>query len=101
MTEAVSQDSTTLPARAHTLTMENRSRLTVTGVTRVISCDESGATLATPLGDLTIGGQERQVSELSVRTGEVHLSGHIEYLQYAENRQSKQAAGGFLARLLH
>lgn len=101
MSEPISQEQAVLPARTHTLTMENRSRLTVTGVTRVISCDESGATLQTPMGDLTIGGQEIQVSELSVRTGEVHLSGRIEYLQYAENQQSKSASGGFLTRLLH
>ncbi|MCI7324845.1 sporulation protein YabP, partial [bacterium] len=69
MSEPISQEQAALPTRTHTLTMENRSRLTVTGVTRVISCDESGATLQTPMGDLTIGGQEIQVSELSVRTG--------------------------------
>ena len=41
-----------------------------------------------------------QVSELSVRTGEVHISGQIEYLQYTENLQSKKQSGGLLARLL-
>lgn len=85
-----------LPARVHSLTLENRSRLMVTGVSRVVSYDETGATLQTPQGDLNIGGQGIQVSELSVRTGEVHISGKIEYLQYAENRES---AGNFLARL--
>lgn len=38
------------PPRAHALTLENRARLTVTGVTRIVSCDELGATLQTPLG---------------------------------------------------
>lgn len=89
-----------IPLHAHTLALENRARLTVTGVTRIVSCDELGATLQTPLGDLTIGGQEMQVSELSVRTGEVHIAGKIEYLQYSENQQSKKQNGGLLARLL-
>ena len=52
--------------------------------------------LETPLGNLTVGGQGLQVSELSVASGQVQLSGKIEYLQYAENRQS---SGGLLARL--
>ena len=81
-------------AREHALVLENRARLTVSGVTRVVSCDEGGKT---PLGDLTVGGQGIQVSELSVRTGQVHISGRIEFLQYAENRES---GGGLLARLL-
>lgn len=97
---APQQSDLPAPPRAHALTLENRARLTVTGVTRIVSCDELGATLQTPLGDLTIGGQGMQVSELSVRTGEVHISGQIEYLQYTENQQSKKQSGGLLARLL-
>lgn len=87
---APQQSDLPAPPRAHALTLENRARLTVTGVTRIVSCDELGATLQTPLGDLIIGGQGMQVSELSVRTGEVHISGQIEYLQYTENQQSKK-----------
>ena len=94
---APQQSDLPAPPRAHALTLENRARLTVTGVTRIVSCDELGATLQTPLGDLTIGGQGMQVSELSVRTGEVHISGQIEYLQYTENQQSKKQRGGLLA----
>lgn len=82
--------------RSHSLALKDRRHLAVTGVSRVISCDESTAVLETPLGNLTIGGQELQVSELSVQSGQVQLSGKIEYLQYAENRQSN---GGVLARL--
>ena len=52
--------------------------------------------LETPLGNLTVGGQGLQVSELSVASGQVQLSGKIEYLQYAENRQS---GGSLLARV--
>ena len=65
--------------RSHSLALKDRSRLALTGVTRIISCDENAAVLETPLGNLT-----------------VQLSGKIEYLQYAENRQS---GGSLLARL--
>lgn len=85
------------PAREHTLMLENRRTLTLTGVSRILNYDETCAALATPLGNLTVGGQGLQVSELSVRTGQVHISGTIEYLQYTENKES---AGGLLARLL-
>ncbi len=83
--------------KSHTLQLEDRARLTVTGVTRIVSCDENGALLKTAQGDLTIGGQGIQIGELSVRTGQVHITGKIEFLQYAENRES---SGGLLARLL-
>ena len=48
--EHAPSNPTCLLRRAHALTLENRARLTVTGVTRIVSCDELGATLQTPLG---------------------------------------------------
>ncbi len=84
------------PPRSHSLALKDRRQLAVTGVGRVVSCDETAVVLETPLGNLTIGGQGLQVSELSVQSGQVQLAGKIEYLQYAENRQS---GGGLLARL--
>lgn len=96
-TEIKSVETTAVPVRDHAVTMENRSSLTVTGISRILRYDESSAALATPQGDLTVGGQGLQVSELSVHTGQVHISGKIEYLQYTENRESN---GGFLSRLL-
>ena len=101
MPEQTSQHAVVQPAeipafKSHTLQLEDRARLTVTGVTRIVSCDESGALLKTAQGDLTIGGQGIQIGELSVRTGQVHITGKIEFLQYAENRQT---SGGFFRRL--
>ena len=82
--------------RSHSLALKDRRHLAVTGVIRVISCDETAAVLETPLGNLTIGGQELSISELSVQSGQVQLSGKIEYMQYAENKQS---GGSLLNRL--
>ena len=84
------------PPRGHSLALKDRRHLAVTGVSRIISCDDASAVLETPLGNLTIGGRELQVSELSVQSVHEELSGQIEYLQYAENRQT---SGGVLARL--
>lgn len=82
--------------KSHGLALKDRRHLAVTGVIRVISCDENAAVLETPLGNLTVGGQELQIGELSTQSGQVQLSGKIEYLQYAENQQS---GGSLLARL--
>lgn len=82
--------------QGHCLALKDRRQLAVTGVGRIVSCDDASAVLETALGTLTVGGQELQVSELSLQSGQVQISGRIEFLQYAENRQS---SGGLLARL--
>ena len=82
--------------QGHSLALKDRRQLAVTGVGRIVSCDDASAVLETALGTLTVGGQELQVSELSLQSGQVQISGRIEFLQYAENRES---SGGLLARL--
>lgn len=84
------------PSKTHGLVLENRARLVLSGVSRIVSCDETGALLKTALGDVTVGGQGIQIGELSVRTGQVQITGRIDFIQYAENRES---SGGLLARL--
>ena len=82
--------------QGHSLALKDRRQLALTGVGRIVSCDDASAVLETALGTLTVGGQELQVSELSLQSGLVQISGRIEFLQYAENRES---SGGLLARL--
>lgn len=84
------------PTPPHNLIVENRRAVTATGVTRILSYDETSASLETQQGALIIGGQGIQVSELSIQTGELKIYGQIEYLQYSD---PKQAPGGWLRRL--
>ncbi len=80
----------------HNIIVEERHSITATGITRIVSYDEQGATLETQKGILTIGGRGIQVSELSIQTGELKISGQIDYLQYSEPSQS---VGGFFRRM--
>ena len=91
------QQAAAVPKLPHNLTLESRSTLTATGVVRVISCDEQTAALETQQGNLLIGGQGLQVSELSMESGAVKIFGQIEYLQCS---QPSQSAGGFFRRLV-
>ena len=81
----------------HHLIVEDRGVLTATGVTRVVSCDETGATLETQQGTLLVGGEGLSVSELSVQSGQVRIAGSIEYIQYSQKQEKK---AGLWARLL-
>ena len=84
-------------ALAHTLTLEGRQRLRVTGITDVDRFDETGAVLATVRGDLLLRGRELHVEALNLEAGEVRITGEVDSLVYQENRATRE---GFLARLL-
>jgi len=72
----------------HKLQLNERSQLTMTGVTEVVSFDETLVVLQTSLGMLTVQGQELQLKTLSLDGGQVAVDGHISCLAYEEPRQS-------------
>lgn len=81
----------------HQLILEERGRLSVTGVQDVDCFDESMVILFTSLGRLVIRGRSLRVNGFSVETGDFSLEGEVESLVYSENQKSK---GGFLSGLL-
>lgn len=81
----------------HTLVLEDRQRLTATGVLSIVSYDSFTVTLETSDGTLAIGGEGLTVSELSVQTGEVKIGGSVEYMQYTARREKQSS---FFKRLV-
>jgi len=80
----------------HKLTLNERNSLTMTGVTEIVSFDDSTVVLGTQLGTLLVHGKQLQLKTLSVEGGQVAVDGYINALVYEEPRQ----AGGFFRRLL-
>lgn len=79
----------------HDLTLRQRQKLTLTGVTEVVSFDETAVVLQTGLGTLMVHGQGLQLKQLSTDGGQVSVDGSISALVYEEPRQ-----GGWLRRLM-
>lgn len=79
----------------HKLTLTQRSALTVTGVTEVVSFEDNAVMLRTAMGDLLVQGQQLQLKELSLEGGQVAVDGNVSALIYEESRQG----GGWLHRL--
>lgn len=89
----MAQQQSQLP---HDLTLEARRRLRVTGVTEVISFDDSSVVLVTSLGTLVILGKELQLKTLTLEGGSVAVEGEISDLRYEEPRRN----GNWLRRLM-
>ena len=79
----------------HKLTLEERKKLTLTGVTEVISFEDTLVALHTNLGTLMIHGENLQLKSLSLEGGQVAVEGTISAFLYEEPRST----GGWLRRL--
>lgn len=82
-------------AEPHELRLENREKLSITGVREVESFDENAVVLHTARGILIIRGENLHLKTLSIDGGQVAVSGTIGSLSYEE----AQKGGGFFQRL--
>ena len=71
----------------HKLQLNERKNLTMTGVTEVVSFDETSVVLQTSLGLLIVQGQQLSLKNLSLEGGQVAVEGAISALAYEEPRQ--------------
>ena len=80
----------------HTLTLTGRTNAVITGVEDVDCFNEQIVVLRTPLGALTISGENLNISQLSLGDGRLIVEGEITSIEYDQPRRT---GGGFLRRL--
>ncbi len=74
----------------HSLIMENRSKITLTGVKDIHSFDEELVLVETELGILTIKGLNLKMNKLNLDNSELNVEGKIIALIYTESEIEKK-----------
>ena len=82
--------------KPHNIIMENRKKLSVSGINDIGSFDEHSVVLHTDYGDITINGTNLHMNALSVETGETSMDGEINSIIYS---RSSDKSGSFLSRI--
>lgn len=80
----------------HSVNLQDRRRLTVSGVEDVESFDENAVVLQTAGGLLILRGSALHIDKLSIEGGELLVTGRIDSLVYEDGPAVK---GGFFARI--
>lgn len=89
------EEKTRSVGKPHHVIMEERSKLSVTGVEDVPSFDEDQIVMRTAQGSLIVRGSNLHIGKLTLDSGEVAIDGLVNELCYEENAPS----GGFWSRL--
>ncbi len=82
-------------AMPHNIIMENREKLSVSGVEEVESFDDRQIILRTSKGNLILRGSDLHIAKLTLDSGELSVTGLIAELGYEETAPS----GSLWARL--
>lgn len=72
------------------LELQNRKKLSLTGVNEVMSFDEEKIVLNTMLGKLKIIGQNLKMNKLDVKNGDVIIEGYIISMTYSNKAKQKR-----------
>ena len=76
------------PILPHKLTLNECKQLTVTGVTEVISFDETAVIARTEYGTLVVQGKDLQLKTLLPEGGQVAVDGIVTALIYEQPRST-------------
>lgn len=81
------------------LVLENREKLSISGVNDVLSFDDQVVMVDTELGLLTVKGENIRINKLSLDTSEVIVEGEISSLNYSQKSQEKNNGTSLLSKI--
>lgn len=90
-------DDKSIQKLPHNIIMEDRRKLSVSGVTDIDSFDEQTVIAVTVMGELTIRGYNLHITRLNLEQSELMVDGEISSLTYTDIRPKAQ---GFFSKVL-
>ena len=79
------------PVASHTVLIEGRRRMRITGVVDVESFRDNELTVLTQSGTLTIWGEELKLGKLNPEDGQVLLEGEILSIEYEQPEPERRS----------
>ena len=81
--------------KKHSVALNDRKMLIMTGIVQVNSFDEEFISLDTSLGGLTVEGKDLHVCRLATDVGEIAIEGKVDSLYYTDEKERRR---GFFSR---
>lgn len=85
--------------RSQNVILENREKLSVSGVEHVNSYNENTIVLYTVKGKITIKGNSLNLNKLNLEDGNVTINGSINGIIYSERDTPNSKSGGLLGKM--
>lgn len=86
-------------AAGQNITLENRKKISATGVEDVQNFSDDSITLSTSMGILVIKGSNMHITRYSLEDGKLTIDGEIDSLSYIQGQKPKEKDGGIIKRI--
>ena len=91
-------DLTKLRPRSHSIHVDNRMRISITGVMDVVNFNEQDVLLLTEAGPLNIAGNNLHLSRLNLEDGQICVEGELISMEYEADEPEKRGLFGRVLR---
>ncbi|MCC5911242.1 MAG: sporulation protein YabP [Clostridiaceae bacterium] len=85
--------------RGHSVVLESREKLSVSGVEHVNNFNSELVVLETIAGVLTIKGENLDVSNLNIENGNVSIGGTVYSMVYSDKESLATKSSGFFSKM--
>lgn len=86
--------------KSHKLTLDNRKKMTLTGIKDVVAFDLNQILLESSMGMIHIKGKDLKVTKLNVDSGLTDIEGYVDSIMYSEPKNfSKKIKSGFFKNI--
>lgn len=93
------EDKKTPKPKVQNLILENRERLSISGVIDVESFNDESVIVDTELGVLIVRGADLHINKLNLDSSELSIEGDIVSCEYSDRDGSRSKGSGFFARM--
>ncbi|MCR4436479.1 MAG: sporulation protein YabP [Clostridiales bacterium] len=86
-------------SRTQNLILENREKLSISGVIDVESFNDESVVVETEMGILVVRGENLHISKLNLDSSELNIEGDIDSCEYNDREGSKSKGLGFFSKM--
>jgi len=85
--------------KTQNLILENREKLSISGVIDVESFNDECVVVDTELGMLIVRGEDLHISKLNIDNSELNIEGDILCCEYSDKESSRSKGFGFFGKM--
>lgn len=85
--------------QSHELKLENRNKLSITGISKIESLNSEEFLIQTNAGLLLVTGQNLVMQQLDIDKGNIWIEGNVNSIEYVVDNKEKKQKSGFMGKL--
>jgi len=93
------EDKKVARPKVQNLILENREKLSISGVIDVESFNDECVIIDTEMGVLIVRGEDLHINKLNLDNSELNIEGDIISCEYSDKEGTKSKGSGFLSRM--